>query len=55
MRELAVSMDFDLAKYKTSSQEQSEFSQSLERTGSSTAKNDCYDAVLNGIDNLIHK
>lgn len=55
MRELAQSMEFDLSKYKHQSEEQSEFSKSLEKPDSSTSKNDCYDAVLNGIDNLIHK
>lgn len=55
MRELAVSMEFDLSKYKMQTQEQNEFSKSLEQPESSTAKDDRYDAVVNGIDNLMHK
>lgn len=56
MRELAVSMEFDLAKYKMQTREQNEFSHSLERANdSSSEKNDYYDAVLSGIDHLIHK
>lgn len=55
MRELAVSMDFDIMKFKTQTDEQADFSKSLEKPDSSTAKSDSYDAVLNGINNLMHK
>lgn len=55
MRELALSMEFDLSKYEQSSEEQAEFSKNLDKPESNMPKSDSYDGVLNGIEDLIHQ